>query len=422
MIESRAGTWRIPALLHFITQSPQGLHLPFIFGWYMHFMTKCDFVYFDAGGGHRSAANSLSDVIGQVNLPWEIRMVNLQEVLDPLDVVRKLTGYNMQDVYNHILKRQWTLAAPPLNRALHAVIRFSHKKQVDLLEAYWTFNRPDLVVSLIPHFNRALLESLRRFSQSVPFVTIMTDIADYPPHFWIEPQRQHLICASRRAVEQALALGFQEELIHQTSGMIIHPRFYRSLTVDREQELQALGLYPELRTGLVMFGGHGSQAMIEIAESLEAMSSRVQLILICGHNAKLVETLRSKQGLLKKHIVGFTTEIPRYMRLCDFFIGKPGPGSISEALAMHLPVILERNVSTLPQERYNTQWVEEMQVGIVVSSFKSITGAVRRILRPEVLSVFRAHAAALKNRAVFEIPPILLQILHGTSRRRSASA
>jgi hypothetical protein len=55
-------------------------------------MTKIDFIYFDAGGGHRSAANALKSVIEQQGRPWDIRMVNLQEVLDPLDVFRKVTG------------------------------------------------------------------------------------------------------------------------------------------------------------------------------------------------------------------------------------------------------------------------------------------------------------------------------------------
>jgi 1,2-diacylglycerol 3-beta-galactosyltransferase len=361
-------------------------------------------------------------VIEQETLPWEIGMVNLQEVLDPLDVVRRLTGHGMQDVYNKIIKRQWTLAAPPLNRVLHAAIRFYHTRQVNLLEEHWRSDLPDLVVSLIPHFNRAILQSLRRLSQSIPFVTVMTDIADYPPHFWIEPQEQYLICGSSRAVEQALALGFPERLIFRTSGMIIHPRFYSSVIVDRALELQMLGLDPSFPTGLVMFGGLGSQAMLEIADRLEEMSSRLQLILICGHNDTLAEALRRQQGRLRKHIVGFTTDVPHYMRLCDFFIGKPGPGSISEALAMHLPVIVERNASTLPQERYNTQWVEEMQVGMVVRSFRFIAAALERILRPEVLSLFRTHAAALNNRAVFEIPSILLQILQGTTRRRLATA
>jgi len=59
----------------------------------------------------------------------------------------------------------------------------------------------------------------------------------------------------------------------------------------------------------------------------------------------------------------FTTNMPYYMQLADFSIGKPGPGSIAEALAMALPAIVENNAWTLPQERYNTKWVREKEVG-----------------------------------------------------------
>ena len=70
------------------------------------------------------------------------------------------------------------------------------------------------------------------------------------------------------------------------------------------------------------------------------------------------------------HVVGFTQEVPKYMACSDFFIGKPGPGSISEAIAMKLPVVIERNAWTLPQERYNADWVLEKGVGIVLNDFK----------------------------------------------------
>ncbi len=66
---------------------------------------KLDFVYFNAGGGHRAAANALKTVIEQQGRPWEIRLVNLQDVLKPLDVFRKYTGINMEDVYNLLLKK-----------------------------------------------------------------------------------------------------------------------------------------------------------------------------------------------------------------------------------------------------------------------------------------------------------------------------
>ncbi len=99
------------------------------------------------------------------------------------------------------------------------------------------------------------------------------------------------------------------------------------------------------------------------------------------------------------------------MQLSDFFIGKPGPGSLSEALAMRLPVIVECNAWTLPQERYNTEWVVENEVGIVLQGFTGIEGAVARLIEPAALSRYRANTAKLENRAVFEVSEILNTIL-----------
>ena len=101
-------------------------------------------------------------------------------------------------------------------------------------------------------------------------------------------------------------------------------------------------------------------------------------------------------------IEGFTREVPYYMTLADFFIGKPGPGSISEALAMKLPVIVERNIRTLAHERYNADWILARQVGLVVHSYEQVARAVEELLDPERYARFRANAAAVENRAVYE--------------------
>ena len=81
--------------------------------------------------------------------------------------------------------------------------------------------------------------------------------------------------------------------------------------------------------------------------------------------------MRAMPRRIAMHVEGFTREVPRFMRLADFFIGKPGPGSISEAVAMGLPVIIERNHWTLPQERYNADWVEEQGVGIALAKLQT---------------------------------------------------
>ena len=370
-------------------------------------MTKIDFIYFDAGGGHRAAATALQAVIEQQKRPWEIRLIHLQDILHPLDVFRKVTGLELQEIYNQMLARGWTLGSAQGLKFMHGVIRLYHRPAVALLEKHWAATRPDLVVSLVPNFNRALFESLRRALPGVPYVTILTDIADYPPHFWMEKQDQYLICGSDRGVQQARALGYTDNRILRASGMILRPGFYQPVTVDRAAERRRLGLDPDRPTGLVLFGGQGSKAMLEIAERL----ADTQLILICGKNERLASQLRALKASAPRCIQGFTAEIPYYMSLADFFIGKPGPGSISEAVAMGLPVIVERNIWTLPQERYNADWVLERKAGMVLPNFRGIHEAVQELLGD--LPAYRAAVAQIRNRAVFEIPDMLAEILRG---------
>jgi hypothetical protein len=372
---------------------------------------KLDFVFFDAGGGHRAAATALCLLIARQNRPWEVRLVNLQELLDPLDLARKWFGTRLQDVYNLFLKKRWTLGSPQLLRLLQAIIRLYHRQEVDLLERYWQTRKPDLVVSFVPHFNRALCESLSRACPGTPFVTVLTDLADYPPHFWIERQRQYLVCGTDKAVAQALALGHTRERVFRVSGMILHPRFYEPIAVEREAERRKLGLDPSLPTGLLLFGGQGSPVMADIVRRLDRSGLDLQLVAICGHHDRLRRRLAAMKTRFPLCVEGFTNQVPYYMHLSDFFIGKPGPGSISEALAMKLPVIVERNAWTLPQERYNADWILEHGVGIVVPTFRRITRAVTELLQPGRLAALRARAAALNNRAVFELPEILARIL-----------
>jgi len=378
-------------------------------------MKKLDFIYFDAGGGHRSAAMALQQVIAQQGRPWKIRMVNLQEQLDNLDIFRRITGIRLQDYYNLLLKKGWTLGSGALLKGLHVVIRLFQPALVRMLRDFWRTGQPDMVVSLIPNFNRALKLSLEDALPGTPLVTILTDIADYPPHFWIERQQQHLICGSDRAVAQARELGHPDPFIFHASGMILNPRFYEPITADRSAERQRLGLDPQLPTGLVLFGGEGSAVMLEIARSLQTAARPLQLILICGRNQKLAATVRGMRSRIPMFVEGFTREVPYYMHLSDFFIGKPGPGSISEAIAMKLPVIVERNAWTLPQERYNCEWVREQDVGMVLRNFRGIAAAVEELLEPATYARMRANAAAQSNRAVFEIPDMLQAILGGVS-------
>ncbi|MBW8315350.1 MAG: galactosyldiacylglycerol synthase [Hydrogenophaga sp.] len=369
-------------------------------------MTTVDLIYFNAGGGHRASALALQSVLREQGRPWEVRLVNLFEVLDPSGRFKRLTGKAPEDWYNQRLARGWTLGMAHELKVLQGLIRLAHPTLVRKLRRHWQRTRPDLVVSLIPNFNRALYESLIAALPGVPYVTVLTDLADLPPHFWIErDQSQHFVCGTPRAVQQALALGHSEDRVHASSGMILRPEFYRPATLDRAEEQRRLGLDPQRPTGLVLFGGHGSKTMLGIAERL----SNTQLILVCGHNQALAERLRAQPSTARHVVIGFSSDIPAWMRLADFFIGKPGPGSVSEAVQLGLPVIVVNNAWTMPQERYNADWVREQRLGIVMGSFRGVDSAVAQLL--DGLDAYRARVDRIQNRALFEIPDILARVL-----------
>jgi 1,2-diacylglycerol 3-beta-galactosyltransferase len=386
-------------------------------------MKTVELMFFDAGGGHRSAANALREVAERGEGPGLVRLSNLQELMPELDFCRKLVGVGLADIYNAMLRHGWTLGSPALLRVLQAALRLSHRSQVDLLVRHWRQVRPDMVVSLVPHFNRAMYEAIQRVMPDVPFVTILTDLADYPPHFWIEErQRQYFICGTVRATHQALEAGHSGQRVFQTSGMILHPRFYDPIPMERARDVAALELDPTLPTAMLMFGGEGSSAMPRIAQRLDESGLRVQVIAVCGRNGALAATMRATRRRMPMFVTSFTPDVARLMRLSDFFIGKPGPGSISEAVAMGLPVIVERNHRTLPQERYNADWVEAQGYGISVRSFeRSIVDATSTMLDPARHRRLVARVAAQQNRAVFQVPGILARILTDHAASRSLS-
>jgi UDP-N-acetylglucosamine:LPS N-acetylglucosamine transferase len=370
-------------------------------------MNTIDLVYFNAGGGHRAAATALREAIQAQHKPWQVRLINLTEVLDARGRFRQLTGFEPEDLYNKRLARGWTLGISGDLKVLQAGIRLAHTAIVRTLQQHWLASKPDMVVSLIPNFNRALCESLASARPGAPFLTLMTDLADLPANFWIEPaQRQVIICGSPRALAQARDHGYDDAQLRLTSGMVLRPSFYQAATISREEGLLALGLDPAQPTAVVMFGGEGSRQMQRIARQLRD----VQLILLCGRNEPLAESLRgAAQAHAARAVISYTADVARYMRLGDVFVGKPGPGCLSEAVHCGLPVLTVLDRWTMPQERYNAQWVLDHGYGKVVKSFYELRSAWLDML-PR-LPEYRQRVARSDNRAVFEVIDIMQALL-----------
>jgi processive 1,2-diacylglycerol beta-glucosyltransferase len=363
----------------------------------------------DAGGGHRSAARALAAAVEEKAPPWSLRVESFQQVLLELDLLKRLTGVSLEDAYNLILRRHWNVLMVPLLRVMHGLIRLRRPALVRTLAGWLRKQpRPAAVVSVMPNFNGVMRDAIREACPGVPLIVVLTDLADFPPRFWIEPGLDRVVVGTDEARGQALALGVEAERVSRVSGMILNPSFYRRGGPEARNEVRReMGLGEDEFTVTLLFGGKGSPEMLPLAEGLLDADPHWSVIALCGDNPGLVERLAPLEarygGRLRR--LGFTDRVAELMAASDVLATKPGPGSLAEAFHQQVPVVVVRNRHTIPQERFNTDFVARHGLGRVVGHWREIPGAVRG-LRQDAAAVgqIRERLAALPpNRAVYEV-------------------
>jgi UDP-N-acetylglucosamine:LPS N-acetylglucosamine transferase len=371
----------------------------------------------DAGGGHRAAARALTAAAEETGAPFRFRVESFQQTLLPLDVLKRTTGLSLEDAYNSILRRRWSALMVPLLRVMHAAIRVRRPAIVRTLAAWLRDQpRPAAVVSVIPNFNGVMRDAIREAIPGVPLVVVLTDLADFPPRFWIEPGTDRVVVGTDEAREQALAIGIPEERVSRVSGMVMHPRFYRAGgPAVRDRAREEMGFAPANFAVTLLFGGKGSPEMAPLGERLIDASPDLRVVAICGENPALFERLSPLEARGGGRLVrlGFTDRVAEILAASDVLVTKPGPGSLSEAFHQRVPVVVTRNLHTIPQERFNTDFVRDRGLGLVVSHWREIPAAVLGLARdPAALGAMRRRLAALpSNRAVFEVVELLAGLL-----------
>ena len=361
----------------------------------------------DAGGGHRASANALVAAAQQEGRPWRFRVVNAQEVLSPLDLWRRVTGHPIEETYNELIRAQHTRFLVPTLRLMQFLIRRLRGPLSRRVAAELKREPAALVVSMFPNFNAVLRDAVRQALPGTSFFVLLTDYADLPRHFWIEPGVDRVIVGSERAAEQASAAGIPADHITRTSGMVLHPRFYAGGgPAAGEGVRRELGIPDDAFVVMELFGGKGSSEMVPLSQGLLRQAPDWHVLAICGDNEPLVGQLTSlaQSSAGRLHPIGFTKRIADYLSASDVLATKPGPGSLAEAFQQAVPVVVNCNGRTIPQERFNAELVRERGLGRVVASVEEMPAAVAELRSdPGAWDAVRANVRALpQNRAVYE--------------------
>lgn len=376
----------------------------------------------DAGGGHRNAVNALMAAAEETRPPFRLVPRNLSEVLADFDVLKRLGRRSVEETYNELLRTGRTRHLVPLLRVLHGASWLLHRPMVRALARQLGRHRPAAVLSVHPNFNALLRDATRRALPGVPFLVLMTDYADFPPHFWIEPGVDRLIVGSPRARDQALEQGLPAERVSLSSGMVVNPRFHRTDLARARAALRAELALPESAfVVLLLFGGKGAAEMAPLAEALLKADPDWHVLAICGKNPPLQQQLEARAATAPRlRVAGFTDRVAEFMAAADLLLAKPGPGSLAEAFSCRLPLVVTCNPHTIPQERHNADMLAETGLGLVVRDWSEMPAAAARVARePGLHAQMRARISQLPpNRAVYEALEVLERELDAAATRR----
>ena len=352
----------------------------------------------DTGGGHRSAAQALAEGFhARLGDRAHVVIVDLitEHTFWPLNQLRRTYRPMVNDV-RWLWRTLWYLGERPLIiRAIGPVFAPLAYRPVG---AYFHQQNPDLVVTVHPLINHAALRVLRRTGLKAPFATVVTDLVT-APIAWFNPQADLCCVPTEAARQRAIRYGMPPERVVVT-GMPVSLKFNLP-PVDRAQQMTArihLGLDPNLPTVLIVSGGEGMGPIEPIAAAVaEKLSQTIpaQVVVICGRNEALQKRLLGRTWPIPVSIQGFVSNMPEWMIASDCIVTKAGPGTISEALILGLPILLSGFIPG--QETGNVPYVVENKVGAYAEDPAEIARIVAEWLQPDnpELPKMRARARAL---------------------------
>jgi 1,2-diacylglycerol 3-beta-galactosyltransferase len=217
--------------------------------------------------------------------------------------------------------------------------------------------------------------------QHVPIITVITDLGKVHES-WLTPEADAVVVPAREVYERALSRGVLPARLRML-GQPIHPKF--DDVVGSKEELRAqLGLPQNVFVTMLMAGGEGGGKLMPTTMALAKARLPMHLVVVCGRN----ETLRAKLEDLAPSlpapmtVMGFTDKIPELMRTSDLLVTKAGPGTLAEANAAQLPVVVYDYVPG--QERGNVEFVRHNGIGeVAIHSTTEVVRAVERLVKNE---------------------------------------
>ncbi|MER2598825.1 MAG: glycosyltransferase [Caldilineales bacterium] len=368
------------------------------------------FLMSDTGGGHRASARALMAALTtQHGTAVHCEMVDVLTRYASWPIKRAALFYQpMVDRTLWLWRALWW--SSEITPSWHLLDAGAGLWQQRRLRNFAREHPADLYVSVHPLLNSLARRAIQPVQPHARFATVVTDL-DSAGRSWFDRKSDLVVVPSPAVARRAQQLGVPAARL-RLLGLPIHPEFSQA-EPDRAQARKALGL-AERPTVLLLGGGAGIGPLEMIAQTVAPALARRdgQLVVVCGRNEALQQRLSRATWPIPVTVQGFVQDMPRWMAAADLLISKAGPGTIAEALACHLPMILSGYIPG--QETGNVAYVEQNGVGKLAHTPQRIAALAETWLDPAspVLTTMQQHCGTLAHpHAAEQIAAALSELL-----------
>jgi len=338
------------------------------------------------GAGHLKAAEALCQAFEDFSGNGEAVHLDFLKYCGPrFSRMIEESYYFITKYMSGVYRLLYEIADKPEAIAKRNQILLALRKYREFITEY----KPDVILST--HFFPASVVS--HYYHKYPIVNgvILTDYEAHP--MWVYPNVHRFFVAHPGMVEELTHLGAPRERI-RVSGIPIRPEFGQAF---QEEEYRTEKGIPEgIPVLLVMSGGNAVGPLNEVLDALDRVTGDFYTVVITGKNERVRQELEAKKGKygFGLKILGYVEDMHKWMGLADLLISKAGGLTVSEVLAVGLPLLVVK--PTPGQEEANVRYLEEHQAGLYVRNPEQLGSVLMELLgNPVKLSFLKKNALKL---------------------------
>ncbi len=271
-------------------------------------------------------------------------------------------------------------------RVIELYRNFGYKKLDKIAKDF----KPDVIINTFPIL--ASLKIKNSSGENIPVFNIVTDF--YAHKLWLSEEIDKYYIATEELQEELKKMNIPVEKT-VVSGIPIREAFEEVESISKLYK--KFNFKKDKKIVLINSGAFGVLRNIKKVCTELCKNKSIQVAVVCGNNHLQKEKLES-MGLRNLKVFGFIENIDDLYKIAYCMITKSGGITLSEALAVQLPLIIIKPVPG--QEKENALYFERKGAAIIANnSYQIIDSTLELINNPSLLIAMKKNMKKMYNKS-----------------------